>query len=190
MLQFVPQDSVSQAMHPSRGLVWLYLHKHSLQKLKRIFHGIWIFQIDTVNDTHKHSKAVCNILDIMKHNGLLNHNRYIQDLVWNGTTFTFTTYKEEAASPSWLYQASQHEPWKEEIIMYDHFCLQPQDAITPRYLYISSCLILLWDLKSCMSWHPKGIVQCSTVGGSYDVLLFSQLTWHRERTAHFHFVEA
>lgn len=137
MLQLVPQDSVSQAMYSSRGLVWSYLHHHSLKKLEGIRHGSWILEIDTVDDAHKHGEAMCHIFNIVKHNGLLHHNCHIRDLMWNGTQFTtFTAYQEAKLQP---YMASSRVSiWalmKRKKIIRPFLCASTQCHYSKVYKY-------------------------------------------------------
>ena len=68
--QLKSQDSVSQTVYSGWGLVWFDPHNHSLQKLEGIFHGIRILQINTVDDAHKHCKAMCRIFDVVNDNSL------------------------------------------------------------------------------------------------------------------------
>lgn len=76
-------------------MLGLVLSSSSQSEETQILYGFWVIKLDTVDDTHKHGKAACHIFKVVKHNVLLNHNSYLEDLPWKGILFsTFTAYQQ------------------------------------------------------------------------------------------------
>lgn len=80
--------------------IWFDLHHYSLKELKGILHGSWILKVNAVDDPQKHGKAGWHILEVVKHNSLLNHNCHIEDLTWKGIlVVTFIAYQQAKLHP-------------------------------------------------------------------------------------------
>lgn len=105
-LQIISQELVSDAVDSGRGLIWFDLHHYPLKELKGILHGSWILKVNAVDDPQKHGKAGWHILEVVKHNSLLNHNCHIEDLTWKGIlVVTFIAYQQAKLHP--LHGCSQ-----------------------------------------------------------------------------------
>ncbi|KAJ4921049.1 hypothetical protein JOQ06_021766, partial [Pogonophryne albipinna] len=81
------------ALYFGRGLVWLYLQDNPLEELKGKLHFQRILKIQAINQSKKHRKAASHILQVVEHDGLLDHNCHVEDLLRKGIPFTFVAYQ-------------------------------------------------------------------------------------------------